>query len=393
MSLPRRFIAVSAGVALSLLAFRAVAQLPTPIQSPAAQSPHLTPRTAEEREHNYQNLHRVVLNVQVSDPSGKPEATLNQTDFTVLVDERRIQIADFRAVQGYSAADPQEVIIVLDAVNNSSGKVAHFRKEIEKYLTQGDGALAHPTSIAVLSDSGMKVGVASTDRATLIAELNDMAGNLHDLSCLDITHEVECNVPNGPGAPPCDPNPRLECLNHLFNESVPALTTLIEQQRNEHRRIILVWIGRGWPLLNDKRFNPDTPEDKHQFFRNLVEVSNALSEAQVTLNSIASSDIIPVNPHRLNESVFVRGVPDESRASAASFALQALAYQSGGLVLASNKDIAGQIARCVAESESYYALAFDSPPAARFGEYHSIAVRVNQPALTVRTRTLYYGEQ
>lgn len=198
--------------------------------------------------------------------------------------------------------------------------------------------------------------------------------------------------------PPCDPNPRLECLNHLFNKSVPALTTMAENQRNEHRRIILVWIGRGWPLLNDKGFSPDTPEDKNQFFHNLVEVSNALNEAHVTLNAIASSNVLSINSppfaaRRNNENAFVRGVPDESHASAASFALQALAYQSGGLVLSGNKDIAGQISRCVAESESYYVLAFDSPPAARFGEYHSIAVRVNQPGLTVRTRTLYYGEQ
>lgn len=207
MSFPKRFIAVPAGVALSLLAFHALAQPPTRAQSPEAQSPHLTPRTAEEREHDYQNLHRVVLYLQVSDPSGKPETTLNQADFTVLVDDRPIQIAKFRSVQGHPPTDPPQVIIVLDAVNNSSGKVAHFRKEVEKYLTQGEGPLAYPMSIAVLSDSGMKIGTASTDRTALTAELNELAGNLHGLSCADTTHQVECNVPNGPGAPPLRSEP------------------------------------------------------------------------------------------------------------------------------------------------------------------------------------------
>jgi VWFA-related protein len=395
MELPKRFAAVFAGAALSLVASgtRAAAQVTPPIESPETQSPHLTTRSAQEREESYQNLHRIVLDVQVFDPSGKPEATLKQTDFTVLRDDRPVQIAEFRAVQGNSATNPAEIIIVLDAVNNSSGKVAHFRKEIEKYLRQGNDILAHPMSIAVLSDSGVRIGVSSRDRTALIEELNELAGNLHSITCADTTRDLECNVPIGPGAPPCDPNPRLECLNHQFNASVPALTSLVEKQMNTHRRNILVWIGQGWPLLDDNRFIPDAPEVKESFFHNLVEVSSAMGEAQVTLDSISSSEILPVSPRRISESVFVRGIPDASHAGAASMALQALAYQSGGLVLASNKDIAGQISRCVAESESYYVLTFDSPPAARYGEYHSIAAKVDQPSRTVRTRTLYYGEQ
>lgn len=129
MELPRRFAAVFAA-ALSIAASStwAAAQVAPPIQSPEPQSPRLTPRSAQEREHNYQNLHRIVLDVQVFDPSGKPEAALKQTDFTVLRDDRPVQIAEFRAVQGNSATNPAEIIIVLDAVNNSSGKVAHFRK-------------------------------------------------------------------------------------------------------------------------------------------------------------------------------------------------------------------------------------------------------------------------
>ncbi len=393
MTFPRMFGAVLVEAALSLVLFRAAAQLAPTTQSPESQSPHLTPRTAEEREHSYQNLHRIVFDVQVFDPSGKPEVALKQTDFTVFRDNQPVQIAEFRAVQGDSATDPAESILVLDAVNNSSGKLAHFRKEIEKYLRQGDGVLAHPMSIAVLSDSGMRSGAFSRDRTVLIEELNELAGNLHGITCSDTTVELECSVPQMPGGQPCDPNPRLECLNHQFNASVPALLSLAEKQLNAHRRSIIVWVGPGWPLLDDKRFVPDTPDIQEHFFHNLVEVSNALGESQVTLDSIASSRVLPVNPRRIRESVFVRGVPDESHASAASLALQALAYQSGGLVLASGKDIAAQISRCAAESESYYVLSFDSPPAARYGEYHSIAVKVDQTNRTVRTRTLYYSEQ
>ena len=329
------------------------------------------------------------------DPSGKPESALKQTDFTVLEDDRPVQVAEFQAVQASSTTNPAEIILVLDEVNNSSGKITHFRKEIEKYLGQGEGLLAHPTAIAVLSDSGVKIGASSRDRSALIEELNQLAGNFHKITCADMTPDLECNVPKMPGdaAPPCDPNPRLECLNQQFNASVPALTSLVQTQTDRHRRKILVWIGQGWPLLDSNRFIPDTPEVKERFFHNLVEVSSAIVEGRVTLDSISSSEVLPVSPRRISESFFVKGVPDQSHASASSLALQALAYQSGGLVLPGSKNIAGQISRCVAESETYFELAFDSPPAARYGEYHSIAVKVDEPRRTVRTRTVIYGEQ
>jgi hypothetical protein len=69
------------------------------------------------------------------------------------------------------------------------------------------------------------------------------------------------------------------------------------------------------------------------------------------------------------------------------------AHQSGGLVLTSAKDIAGQIARCAADLESYYSLAFEYPPASQFGEYHSLEVKIDKPDIAVRTRKLYYAEQ
>jgi hypothetical protein len=59
----------------------------------------------------------------------------------------------------------------------------------------------------------------------------------------------------------------------------------------------------------------------------------------------------------------------------------------------SAKDIAGQIARCAVDLESYYSLAFEYPPASQFGEYHSLEVKIDKPDIAVRTRKLYYAEQ
>ena len=39
------------------------------------------------------------------------------------------------------------------------------------------------------------------------------------------------------------------CLNEKFTLSVTALSDLANAQRNVLGRVIIVWIGPGWPLL------------------------------------------------------------------------------------------------------------------------------------------------
>jgi VWFA-related protein len=364
--------------------------------SPQSSEPQLIPRSREEREQKYQNLHRLFLNVQLSSSSGQRTGGLKPSDFTILEDHQLRKIASFQSIQDDSNGAGVRIILVLDAVNNSSGKVTQFRKEIEKYLKSGNGLLAHSTSIALFSDNGIKLGVPSQDHATLLEELNQLAGNIHTSTCADMTSAMECGMPvtrNDNFSRACDPNPRLACLNRLFNSSVAALVSVAQEQVNRSGRVIVVWIGQGWPMLNQPGFIPDTPEVKESFYRDLVTVSSAITEAQITLDAVASSEILPIDPKHIHDSFFFQGVSDKNHVSAASLSLQAIAYQSGGLVLTSTRDIAGQIARCVADSDSYYSLAFDYPPASQFGEYHPLEVKIDKPDITVRTRTLYYAEQ
>jgi VWFA-related protein len=398
--LRRTWLQISAGLSGLTAVFilsSPLFQMPSHAQSsPQSSEPQLIPRSREEIEQKYQNLHRLFLNVQLSSSSGQRTGGLKPSDFTILEDHQLRKIASFQSIQDDSNGAGVRIILVLDAVNNSSGKVTQFRKEIEKYLKSGNGLLAHSTSIALFSDNGIKLGVPSQDHATLLEELNQLAGNIHTSTCADMTSAMECGMPvtrNDNFSRACDPNPRLACLNRLFNSSVAALVSVAQEQVNRSGRVIVVWIGQGWPMLNQPGFIPDTPEVKESFYRDLVTVSSAITEAQITLDAVASSEILPIDPKHIHDSFFFQGVSDKNHVSAASLSLQAIAYQSGGLVLTSTRDIAGQIARCVADSDSYYSLAFDYPPASQFGEYHPLEVKIDKPDITVRTRTLYYAEQ
>jgi VWFA-related protein len=335
-----------------------------------------------------------VLSVQALSASGERTAELKESDFTILDDRQSRKITSFQSIQTGSAGNQARIILVLDTVNNSAATVKRFRDEVEKYLESGNGLLVNPTSIALFSEGGIKVAAPSQDRTELVKDLHELAGNVRTESCANTTSASQCQE-LGPhvNSRACDPNPHLECLDHLFNSSVTALTSLAQEQANNPGRLIVVWIGKGWPMLNEPGFTPDSPEVKGSFYRNLVTVSSALTQAQVTLDAVASSEGLPIGQKHIHDSFFFQGVSDESHVSAASLSLQALAYQSGGVVLTSAKDIAGQIARCIADSESYYSIAFEYAPASKFGEYHSLEVKVNKPNITTRTRTLYYAEQ
>ena len=130
------------------------------------------------------------------------------------------------------------------------------------------------------------------------------------------------------------------------------------------------------------------------FSRSLVQVSTALREAQVTLNVLLPSTLFRTAESRdQHDDAFFNGIPNQDEVTAASLGLQALAHQSGGQILIGAKNISGGIAACMADAKSYYELTFDSPPAAQFGEYHSLQVKVEKPGAVVRTNTVYYAEQ
>jgi hypothetical protein len=128
---------------------------PAPATAPSVQ---LIPRSPEARESASRAAHHIILNVVVTDTSGKPVPGLQQQDFTLLDNHQPQKIASFQAVEGRTARAPAHVILMLDTLNNSFQNVAYERKAMEKYLGQNQGYLSYPVSIALLSDSGVDVG-------------------------------------------------------------------------------------------------------------------------------------------------------------------------------------------------------------------------------------------
>lgn len=371
------------------------AQSAGPALPPDNHGPQLIPRSSTEREQRYLLQHRIILNVHVAKTSGEPSRDLAQANFTLYDNDQPRNLVSFRSVEGNAAQ--AHVLLVLDAVNSSTKQIRYFKKEIEKYLAAGVGQLPLSMSIGVFVNAHIGFTPSLRDRDALLTEFRERTANLHASGCISLADDDEnldmTGLMKGTGVR-ARSSAALACLNERFVSSISALRFLAKDQVDIPGRAIVIWMGPGWPLLTNKEFEPDPPRLKQHFFDQLVDVSTALREGQVTIEAVASPDQAdtPSMTHA-HDFDFFDGVSSADQVRAGNLGLHALAHQTGGNILTDNRDVAGQLKQCIADAESYYVLAFDAPPAAAYGEYHVLGIKVDKPGLDVRTNTLYYAEQ
>lgn len=367
-------------------------------QYQAASPLKLIPRTHEERESRYRSSHRMILNVLAVDEHGQPVPGLTPQDFALLDNGRTQELASFREVNGDQGIAPPHIILIVDALNSGSGSIADEIKETDKYLQSNQGRLRYPTSVAILSTSGFKASRTSSDGSVLLQESAGLFKDIHPDLCEHSQNEashafsaarLSCNNHIDPSAEKTDDG---NCLNEKFTLSLSALTDLANAQQDVPGRVIVIWIGPGWPHLTGPEFHADTAEIKANFFDHIIELSRILREAQVTVDAVFTPEMLHGSELRsVRAKPLAAGPLTEEQATASDLALEAIVTQSGGRVL-EGRSIADAIARCVADVQTYYAVSFDSEPSSKGDEYHSLEVKVDKPGAKVFTNTLYYGE-
>jgi VWFA-related protein len=353
-------------------------------------TPQLIPRSAEERSRASRLSHEIVLNVLVTDATGMAIGGLTEEKFSVLEDDRAQQISFFRPAQ------PPHVVLLLDALNSSQRSYAAERRAAEQYLTDGHASLDHGMAIGWLSESGIHVNAESRDPKTLLSQI-EAASRIPTWTrpgqeTAQVIGAADWDLGNIPSA--------IQNANHGWDEkswrfvvSVNALTTFALQQENVPGRIVVLWLGPGWPLLTGPGFRPDTAETKNRFFDRIADLSNDLRDAQVTLITVASPELLRAADLTSGYYVpFLGAVAAPDQASAANLALPVLAIHSGGQVLDQDSDMATAIANSVARIDSGYSLVFQSSPSRQPDRYRSLQVTVSAPGAVVRTVTGYYAQ-
>jgi VWFA-related protein len=316
--------------------------------------------------------HSIVLDAVVTDKSGKPISGLQKQDFTVLDDKRPAAITSFRISPGAQAGDPLvQVILLVDAVNTASQNVIYEAQELRKFLRQGEGKLPLPTSLVIFTDTSTQIGPQPTQDGNALAD--ELAANQPGLRAL------------GRSAGFYGASERLQM-------SLQALGRITRYESTREGRKLLIWISPGWPLLSAPGIEL-TNQDEQMLFNSVVQFSQQLRDARITLYSI--------DPLGMNDAAsfrtfyyqsFLKGVTSVKRVDSGNLALQVLATQSGGLVLNSSNDLQKLLAAPLADARAFYTFAFDAARADHPDEYHALQVKVDKPGLTVRTRSGYYAQ-
>ena len=328
-----------------------------PQAAPAAQAPPVEP-------------HTISINVAVTDKQGHSIKGLKQEDFTLLDNKQPRKIVDFHEVDTHQvpagAADQVQVIIVVDMINTDFTVVAREREQLGEYLKQDGGHLAHPTSLAILTEKGIKMQQASSEDGNLLLSTLDGAN-----SELRMT---------GRSAGFWGASDRL-------NWSLNQLTQLVAYEGNKPGRKLAFFLSPGWPLLPNAGINA-TDKERKWVFGALVGLTNGLREAQMTLYSMDPHTLGRTDPFYYQS--YLKPVSNVNQAEEPYLALQVLSAHSGGLDEVTGMDVLGEINTAVRDAEGWYSVTFEPPVPDRRNEYHGLQVKVDKPGV-VRTTAGYYA--
>jgi VWFA-related protein len=316
------------------------------------------------------------LDVVVTDKAGHPVSGLQQKDFTVLDNRKPEPILSFREVNGTTgngtASDPPvEVILLINATNNSLTNVAYERYQIEKFLRQNGGHLAQPVTLAIFAEQGTKVSPApSTDGNQLAQTLDKYESTMHV-------------VRRGGGY---DAIERLEL-------SMKTLQQIAEAEGGKPGRKMLIWIGPGVPMLEGPGYEQFSDRTQREVFNIIVATTEALRDARITMYSVNPAE--PGSGAQIRADFYtsyLKAVASPHQAQSGNLAVPVFAVHSGGRVYNTPGDLVRQLNDCIADAEVYYTVGYDSPGAEHTDEYHSVEVKVDKPGLKARTNAGYYAE-
>lgn len=352
-------------------AFAQNAQSSPPIQ--------LIPRSKQQRDQIYKAEHRISLTVQVTDFRGTPIAGLTSADFELLDNQRPRKISEFRELDASSLAANARVVVVLDGINDGASVIAPLKKDLDKFLSQGSNPLPIPLSLAFIGDvpklsilnSVPRMSAASavidtqptTDRARIRSSLALLARHAHQIDCLTAN----------------DGASRSYCQAEHSAGSLTALLKILEKLQNTRGPTFLIWAGRGWPIVAERR----------GYYRDwLVKLTGDLRLAHVFLFAISREGFATFR--RFPKPLPGPGTSDQDAES--KLTLQALALSTGGMASGNVKNFTNVISKIEEESSGLYSLSFDSSPSAAIDEYHSLVLHVDRPEATVHTSAGYFAQ-
>ncbi len=309
----------------------------------------------------------IKLDVLVRDKDGEPVHGLAAEDFALFDKGQPQKLAGFTPVAADEHPGAVQVLIVVDMINMGFNSLAWTREQIGEFLKQDAGKLGHPTSIALMTEDGLRMMSGSTtDGSVLETGFEKLATNLRAIQR------------NGGWA----------AQNTIMEMSLNQFTQILAVESARPGRKLVLVISPGWPMM--PRLGSQEDLRAAQWVFNVdVSLTDAILDARTS--------VYQLNPFGVGSRTlyyyqsFLKPVSKVNQAEYPFLALGVFAVHSGGRVVIKGHDVAGEISDAVRDAGSYYELSYDAPPADGPNEYHDISVRVNQPGAKAQTLKGYYA--
>jgi VWFA-related protein len=332
----------------------------------------------------------VVLDIVVTDHTGKRVAGLTKDDFTVFEDRQPQSITQFEAtvepasnIVGANASSANKVgatpasqtqvpftIFILDELNTTFEEALFSRRSLIKYLRNQPEQLSGPASIIAVTNTDFRLLHEYTqDRQQLIKTL-------------------EARQPEYPWKMMKGWNKDRLARSLVALQQVAAATSGQPGRKN------VVWIGRGFPAMT---FTGDIEDSQRITIMNAVNRTiSRLLEARVTVYTIdptmtnTTTNAAMFDASGEGDIETTNSTPDPWGADV-SFA--DFAPATGGKSFRSRNDINNEIGESVADGATYYTLAYVPTNHSDEVKYRRIRIKMRQPGLMARTRDGYYGAE
>ena len=321
----------------------------------------------------------VLLDVVVTDAAGAVVPGLTKDDFQIIEDGKPRPIRNFEAwtptnqPSSTTSAPQREVpqtIFVLDELNTPFEEKSYAAFTLKKYLQRQPAALASPTMLLLVNDGGLhSLTSYTTDRDALIHALDKR--------------------------PAAVPGQLTQGQNfELLAESFAVLRQIALSSQGSHAHKNLVWLGRGFPSLDTT--NLQAPEDA-ALKDAIRSTTTLLTDTRITLYKVdpITQQALAI-PADLNTAIDVAGSvegnanlsPLVEDPSASNFNFNAFAVATGGSYFYGRNDLDAQIADSLKRGSEFYTLSY--VPNGTPGAYHTIRIKLRNPALHATTRQGYY---
>lgn len=313
------------------------------------------------------------LDVLVKDPSGKQLRGLPEQAFTVFDDEQPQKLIGFKQVDTRDDPGAVHVLIVMDMINPGYNSITWGREQLSEYLKQEGSSLHNRTTIAAITEDGLKMMSGSTtDGGVLQTEFSKIPTQRRLVT--------EAAGPDGD--------------LQLLSQSLEQFTQILAIEKARPGRKLVVFISPGWPNLGWVGSEQDLKQRQWVFNIN-VGITDTIRDARMAIYRI---DPFELGGHHSGDhdpfyyKDFLKPVRKPGDATYPYLGLGVLAIHSGGQVLVTGKDITGELNDVLHDAGSYYELTYAAPPAGGPNKYHAISVRVDQPGTDVQSLAGYYAD-